>query len=155
MSPASAFAAVCVASAAASAAAAAASAILENCSAAGFIGPAPGGLEAAELACHFRIERVGASLLPLLLLTSSTTVLFRCRRGTRGVALSLGASKQPLPAYRAGAYHAAAASTSVGRYGDIGAHTGLIAQMSPVSDVACFSSCVYGCFVLVLIIPML
>jgi hypothetical protein len=58
----------------------------------------------------------------------------------QGVALSLGASKQPLPAYRAGAYHAAAASTSVGRYGDIGAHTGLIAQMSPVSDVLCVFS---------------
>jgi hypothetical protein len=51
---------------------------------------------------------------------------------SQGVALALGASKQPLPAYRGGAYHTAAASTSVGRYGDIGEHTGLIAQMSQV-----------------------
>jgi hypothetical protein len=51
----------------------------------------------------------------------------------QGVALALGASKQPPPAYRAGAHHTAAASTSVARYGDVGSHKGLIAQMSLVS----------------------
>jgi hypothetical protein len=56
-----------------------------------------------------------------------------CAALLQGVALALGPSKQPLPAYRAGAYHAAAAQTSAGRYGDIGTHTGLIHQMSPVS----------------------
>uniref|UniRef100_A0A383VT62 BAR domain-containing protein n=1 Tax=Tetradesmus obliquus TaxID=3088 RepID=A0A383VT62_TETOB len=61
----------------------------------------------------------------------AAATMLKVKEAFQGVAMALGASKQPLPAYRAGAYAHAAASTSVGRYGDIGEHTGLIAQMSP------------------------
>jgi hypothetical protein len=73
--------------------------------------------------------------MPLMQSSHLTKPRFDVCALLQGVALALGASKQPLPAYRAGAYHAAAASTSVGRYVDISTHTGLIAQMSPVSEV--------------------
>lgn len=78
----------------------------------------PPNITHATICCDMSLTSSVASPLPFVL---------------QGVALALGPSKQPLPAYRAGAYHAAAASTSVGRYGDIGEHTGLIAHMSPVS----------------------
>lgn len=54
----------------------------------------------------------------------------------QGVAVALGPSKQPLPAYRSSVYQEATGGRT--RYGDIGDNLPLIAQMSPVSTLSFF-----------------
>jgi hypothetical protein len=49
----------------------------------------------------------------------------------QGVALALGPSKQPLPAFRERSY-----TSSTLQYGDVGENVAVIREMAPVSDEA-------------------
>eukprot|EP00879_Flechtneria_rotunda_P000161 GHRR01000231.1.p1 GENE.GHRR01000231.1~~GHRR01000231.1.p1 ORF type:complete len:691 (+),score=298.64 GHRR01000231.1:288-2360(+) len=55
----------------------------------------------------------------------AAAAMLKVKEAMQGVALALGASKQPLPAYRG------AGAPSVARYGEIGGNQPLIQQMSP------------------------